>query len=246
MSQLSSTRGRYRGRGRGRGRGNRKDLPLTQSTSVDEPVSESSTMEPLIAGLTEEVLKLKVKKTRQPQVPPPPAQPYHTHPPFFNIGDEVIYNQIGHRTNDEIGRASPSAWRKWRTYIVRRNEYLTHEGKWMYQIAEIGGDTLTLAPEELLVDIRYPPHTRVELAKDWVGVLGKGEKMSQGRIEAEAKWIVKSCRLVGGKAGWGSFMVYDLQNENGEGLMDNKFNVKEGELMPYEGPKPDVEGHWRA
>lgn len=171
--------------------------------------------------------------------------PLTPHPPFFNIGDEVLYNHAGYRTKDEIGQTSPFGWRQWRTYTVRRNEYFTSSGKWMYQIAEIGGESVTLAEEEHLIDITYSPLTRVELAGDWYKANG-GVKVNKTVNGGEgdqggAVWVVKSCRLVG-KESNSRMVVYDIQNECGSSLKDEKFNVTVEELVPYGGPKPDANG----
>lgn len=158
-----------------------------------------------------------------------PAVPLTLHPPFFEIGDQVLYNQAGYRTKDEIGPATPFSWRQWRTYIVCRNEFLNSAGKWMYQIVEIGGVSEVIAAEEHLVEIQYPPMTRVVLA---------GESVAKGGM---AKWVVKNCRLNTVKS---NDVSYDLLNERGGMPRDVKFDVMVGEMVPYIGPKPDQEGNF--
>jgi hypothetical protein len=170
------------------------------------------------------------------------------HPPFFEIGDEVLYNHAGYRTKDEIGNHSPMGWREWRTYIVRRNEYLTATGKWMYQISEIRGDSVTIAAEEHLVDVTFPPNTRVELVEDWLKrkAIMEGKQFSIDHYAGnrpEAVWVVKSCRLVGNKSN-SAKIVYDLQDECGSSLVDDKFGMGPEQLIPYGGPNPDVNGQF--
>ena len=143
------------------------------------------------------------------------------HPPFYNVGEEVLYNKTGFRTKDENSPPTAFSWRQWRTYIIRRNDYLTSEGNWVYQVLEVGGSSVAQAAEEDLVELPFLPQTRVKLAREW----------DQPEDKIETKWVVQSCRLMGSNNP--ANILYDVRNENGDSIQDEKFNVRVTELVPY-------------
>lgn len=113
----------------------------------------------------------------------------------------------------------------------------------MYHIQEIGGESLTLAPEEHLVEITYPPFTRVVLVGEVGGVV-QGNQNGSGASGVKPSWVVRSCRLEGKPNPRN--IVYDLRNENGNSLTDELLGVGVDMLAPFTGPKQDEEGRWRS